>query len=60
MNETLDQISKQKAIEILKLDSKIEELIKLKKQLGKEFKKFLKENEINFLDNVEFQALEVI
>ena len=60
MNETLDQISKQKALEILKLDSKIEELIKLKKQLGKEFKKFLKENEINFLDNVEFQALEVI
>ena len=60
MNKSIDQVSKEKALEILKLDRKIKELLKLKKQLGKEFKKFLKENEIHFLDNVEFQALEVI
>ena len=60
MNKSIEQISKEKALEILNLDSKIKELIKLKKQLGKEFKKFLKDHEIHFLDNVEFQALDVI
>ena len=58
MNKTIDQISKEKALEIIDLDSKIIKLIKHKKELIKKYKKFLKDNEIYFLDNVELAALD--
>ena len=58
MNKTIDQISKERALEILKLDSQIKELIKHKKELIKNYKKFLKDHEIHFLDNVELAALD--
>ena len=58
MNKTIDQISKEKALEIIELDRKILDLIKHKKELIKNYKKFLKENEIHFLDNVELAALD--
>lgn len=58
MNKTIDQISKEKAIEIIDLDKKIIDLIKHKKHLIKTYKKFLKENEIHFLENVELAALD--
>ena len=58
MNKTIEQISKEKALEIIDLDKKILDLIKHKKELIKNYKKFLKENEIHFLDNVELAALD--
>ena len=58
MNKTIENISKQMALEIIDLDKKILDLIKHKKDLIKIYKKFLKDNEINFLDNVELAALD--
>ena len=58
MNKTIEKISKERAIEIIELDKKIVDLIKYKKHLIKKYKKFLKDNEIHFLDNVELAALD--
>ena len=58
MNKTIENISKEKALEIIELDRKIIDLIKHKKELIKNYKKFLKENEIHFLDNLELAALD--
>ena len=58
MNKSIDQISKEKALEIINLDKQILDLIKHKKHLIKSYKNFLKENEINFLDNIELAALD--
>ena len=58
MNKTIENISKEMALEIINLDKKILDLIKHKKELIKNYKKFLKENEIHFLDNVELAALD--
>ena len=58
MNKTIENISKEMALEIIDLDKKILDLIKHKKELIKKYKKFLKDNEINFLDNVELAALD--
>ena len=58
MNKTIENISKEMALEIIELDSKILDLIKHKKELIKTYKKFLKENEIHFLDNLELAALD--
>ena len=58
MNKTIEKISKEKALEIIELDKKIVDLIKHKKELIKTYKKFLKDNEIHFLDNVELAALD--
>ena len=58
MNKTIEKISKERAIEIIELDKKIVDLIKHKKHLIKKYKKFLKDNEIHFLDNVELAALD--
>ena len=60
MNKSIEKISIAKALEIIKLDRKIKELIKTKKLLGKQWKTFLKDNEIKFFDNVEFEALDII
>ena len=58
MNKTIETISKEKALEIIELDKKIIDLIKHKKELINPYKKFLKENEIHFLDNLELAALD--
>ena len=58
MNKTIETISKEKALEIIELDKKIIDLIKHKKELINTYKKFLKENEIHFLDNLELAALD--
>ena len=58
MNKTIENISKEKALEIIELDKKIIDLIKHKKELIKSYKKFLKDNEIHFLDNLELAALD--
>ena len=58
MNKTIENISKEMALEIIDLDKKIVDLIKHKKELIKNYKKFLKEHEIHFLDNVELAALD--
>ena len=58
MNKTIENISKEMALEIIDLDKKILDLIKHKKHLIKTYKKFLKENEIHFLDNLELAALD--
>ena len=58
MNKTIENISKEMALEIIDLDKKILDLIKHKKELIKTYKKFLKDNEINFLDNIELAALD--
>ena len=58
MNKTIENISKEMALEIIDLDKKILDLIKHKKELIKNYKKFLKENEMHFLDNVELAALD--
>lgn len=58
MNKTINLISKEKALEIIDLNKKILDLIKHKKHLIKEYKKFLKDNEIHFLENVELAALD--
>lgn len=58
MNKSMDQISKEMALNIIDLDKQIMDLIKHKKELIKTYKKFLKENEITFLDNVELAALD--
>ena len=58
MNKSINQISKEMAIDIIDLDKQIIDLIKHKKNLVKKYKKFLKENEITFLDNVELAALD--
>lgn len=58
MNKSIDQISKEMALKIIDLDKKIIDLIKHKKELIKIYKKFLKENEITFLDNIELAALD--
>ena len=58
MNKTIENISKEMALEIIDLDKKILDLIQHKKELLKSYKKFLKENEIHFLDNVELAALD--
>ena len=60
MNKSIEKISIAKALEIIKIDRKIKELIKTKKLLGKQWKTFLKDNEIKFFDNVEFEALDII
>lgn len=58
MNKSINQISKEMALNIIDLDKQIMDLIKHKKELIKTYKKFLKENEITFLDNVELAALD--
>lgn len=58
MNKSIENISKEMAMEIIDLDKQILDLIKHKKELIKTYKKFLKENEIHFLDNVELAALD--
>lgn len=58
MNKSIDQISKEMALKIIDLDKQITDLIKHKKELIKVYKKFLKENEITFLDNRELAALD--
>ena len=58
MNKSIEKISKEKALEIIELEKKILDLIKHKKELINTYKKFLKENEIHFLDNVELAALD--
>lgn len=60
MNKSMEKISIAKALEILKIDREIKELIKTKRLLGKQWKQFLKDNEIKFFDNVEFEALDII
>ena len=58
MNKSIENISKSMALQIIDLDKQIVDLIKNKKYLIKKYKKFLKENEIHFLDNVELAALD--
>ena len=58
MNKSIENISKEMALEIIDLDKQILDLIKHKKELIKKYKKFLKENEIHFLNNVELAALD--
>ena len=58
MNKTIENISKEMALEIIDLDKNIVDLIKHKKHLIKKYKKFLKDNEIHFLDNIELAALD--
>ena len=60
MNKSIEQTSIAKALEIVKIDRKIKELIKTKKLLGEKWKTFLKDNEIKFFDNVEFEALDIV
>ena len=58
MSKTIENISKEMALKIIDLDKQILDLIKHKKHLIKTYKKFLKDNEIHFLDNIELAALD--